>query len=411
MLTVTINGQVHHFAAGLTVLQAAQQLGIVIPTLCHDVRLKPAAACRLCLVQIEGHGKPVTACNTPLADQMVVNTAPPELEAERRTLLRWMAQHTPADAVAQWPDKLFHRELNRYGVQAHATVTTARIDASHPHIQVDMSRCILCYRCVRICDELQGQLVWHALGHGDSTHIVPGTAASLLASPCVGCGACVDTCPTSALQDRAVLDHGAPDRWTRTTCPYCGTGCELELGTRSERAVVARPVLDAPVNKGHLCVKGRYAVEFGSAQDRITTPLLRERGVWRSVSWDTALNHVAERLHALRTQHGADSVAVLGSARATNEDNYVAQKFARVALGTNNIDCCARVCHTPTAAAMKLMLGAGAATNSYDDFERAQLILICGANPTENHPVLGARIKQAVRRGAKLIVIDPRRIE
>jgi len=411
MPTVTINGITQDFPAGLTVLQAARQIGIVIPTLCHDARLKPAAACRLCLVQVKGHSKPVTACNTPLADNMIVITAPPELEDERRTLLRWMAQRTPADAVAQWPDKLFHRQLHQYGVQAHAAANTARIDDSHPHIHVDMSRCILCYRCVRICDELQGQFVWHALGHGDSMHIVPGTAPALLDSPCVGCGACVDTCPSSALQDRAVLEHGAPDRWTRTVCPYCGTGCEMELGTRATRAVVARPVLDAPVNKGHLCIKGRYAVEFGAAADRITTPMLRQHGVWRSVSWEEALTQVAERLQALRTQHGADSLAMLGSARATNEDNYVAQKFARVALGTNNVDCCARVCHTPTAAAMKLMLGAGAATNSYNDIEVAQTILICGANPTENHPVLGARIKQAVRRGAQLIVIDPRRIE
>jgi len=411
MPTVTINGVTRDFPVGLTVLQAARQAGIVIPTLCHDARLKPFAACRFCLVQVDGHSKPVTACNTLLADNMVVTTAPAELEDERRTLLRWMAEQTPAEAVAQLPDKPFHRELNQYGVQAHAAPNTARIDDSHPHIHVDMSRCILCYRCVRICDELQGQFVWHALGHGDATHIVPGTAPSLLASPCVGCGACVDTCPTSALQDRAVRDHGAPDRWTRTVCPYCGTGCEIELGTRGQRAVVARPVFDAPVNKGHLCVKGRYAVEFGSAQDRVTTPLLREHGVWRAASWDEALSHVAERLQALRAQHGADSLAMLGSARATNEDNYIAQKFARVALGTHNVDCCARVCHTPSAAALKLMLGAGAATNSYDDFEIAQTILICGANPTENHPVLGARIKQAVRRGAQLIVIDPRRIE
>lgn len=411
MLTANINGQSHRFDATLTLLQALQQLGIDIPTLCHDERITPAATCRMCLVHVAGQHKLVTACNTPVEDGMVIRTDLPELEDERRALVGWLAQHYPQDAPPRAVEKPFHQLLQRYGIAAQGHADGLRVDASHPYLHVDMQHCISCFRCVRICNELQGQHVWHVVGHGDTSHIVPGTAPSLLASDCVACGACVDTCPTSALQDRAVLEQGTPERWTRTVCPYCGTGCEMELGTRGTRAIVARPVLDARSSHGHLCVKGRYAVDFGSSADRVTQPMIREQGAWREVSWPQVLGYLRERISAIRTQHGAQSTAVLGSARATNEENYLAQKFARVVLGTHNVDCCARVCHTPTAAAMKIMLGTGAATNSYDDIELAKTILVCGANPTENHPVLGARIKRAVSQGAKLIVIDPRRTE
>jgi formate dehydrogenase major subunit len=232
----------------------------------------------------------------------------------------------------------------------------------------------------------------------------------LLESSCVSCGACADTCPTGALSDARALLFAPPSQWTRTTCPYCGTGCELNVGTFNGHIVSVRPVLDAPVSKGHLCVKGRYAFEFVDASDRITKPMIRENGGWRSTSWTEARAFVAGRLRTLIDRHGPDSVGLLGSARATNEDNYLAQKFARVVIGTNNVDSCARVCHAPSAAGLKLMLGTGLATNSFDDIERARTILVCGANPTEGHPVVGARIRQAARRGARLIVIDPRRI-
>jgi formate dehydrogenase major subunit len=258
---------------------------------------------------------------------------------------------------------------------------------------------------------VQGQFVWQAWQRGDATEIRPASGATLLESECVSCGACVDTCPTGAIEDKSLLKHGIPTQWTRTTCPYCGTGCEMNVGTRDGRIVTVRPALDAPVNKGHLCVKGRYAFEFVNAPDRATEPMIRENGAWKKVSWDEAISFTAAAFHRIAAQHGGDSIGVLGSSRATNEENYLAQKFARVVLGTNNVDCCARVCHTPTAAAMKLMLGTGAATNSYDDIELARTILVCGSNSTENHPIIGARIKQAALRGANLIVIDPRRIE
>lgn len=221
----------------------------------------------------------------------------------------------------------------------------------------------------------------------------------------------MDTCPSGALEDKSVLEREKPTNWTRTTCPYCGTGCEMNVGTNENQIVSIRPLLDAPVSRGHLCVKGRYAFDFVHAVDRITEPMIRRGGDWHRITWEEAIAFTANRLKRILEEHGADSIGVLGSARGTNEENYLAQKFARVVIGTNNVDCCARVCHTPTAAAMKLMIGTGAATNSYNDIEKAQTILICGANATENHPIVGARIKQAALSSANLIVIDSRKIE
>ena len=223
----------------------------------------------------------------------------------------------------------------------------------------------------------------------------------------------MDTCPSGALEDKSVLARGQPTNWIRTTCPYCGTGCEMIVGTKESQIVSIKPFLEAPVSRGHLCVKGRYAFDFVSAADRITEPMIRNGDSWEQVTWDAdaAISFTANSLQRITEQNGPDSIAVLGSARGTNEESYLAQKFARVVIGTNNVDCCARVCHTPTAAAMKLMLGTGAATNSYNDIEKAQTILVCGANATENHPIVGARIKQAALNGAYLIVIDPRKIE
>ena len=329
-------------------------------------------------------------------------------------LLRMLAQDHPGDVFLSYPNKPFHQYAAHYGLTEADFDGQHRVgllDESHPYIHVDMSQCILCYRCVRICEEVQGQFVWQVVNRGHDSRIVPDSQTTLRESSCVSCGACVDTCPTGALEDKSIMARGEPTNWTRTTCSYCGTGCELNVGTRSSQLVSISPVLDAPVSRGHLCIKGRYAFDFVSANDRITEPMIRKNGEWQTVTWGEAVSFVARKLQQIIQQLGPDSIGMLSSARGTNEENYLAQKFARVVLGTNNIDCCARVCHTPTAAAMKLMLGTGAATNSYDDIERASTILICGTNSTENHPIVGARIKQAALKGAKLIVIDPRQIE
>lgn len=415
MPRLTINGEAVECAAGTSLLAAIRAAGHDVPTLCDDPRLRPIGACRLCVVDVAGRSLPVAACTTTAEDTMDVRTHTPEIERARRTLLRLLARHYPPDAAAELPEAPFHRLLRQYGLMGDlaGSPDPALVDGSHPYIQVDMSRCVTCFRCVRICDEVQGQFVWNAIDRGDATRIEAGEGGSLLGSPCVGCGACADTCPTGAIRNRTAPAHAKTSgvRWTRTVCPYCGVGCEMNVGVRDGAVVGVSSVPDAPVNRGHLCIKGRYAFEFNNAPDRVIEPMLRDARGWRPVPWDDAVAAVADGLRRVIDRHGPDAVGVLGSARATNEDNYVSQKFARVVLGTNNVDCCARVCHAPSAAGMRRALGTGAATNSFDDIEHAACILVCGANPTENHPVVGARIKQAALAGAALIVIDPRAIE
>jgi len=427
---LTINGRPHTCAPGATILQACHGAGAQVPTLCHDERLAPSGACRLCVVAIDGWDRHPTACNTRAADGMVIETESAPLRKIRVTLLSMLAQNYPSGALEQAPEKPFHRLLSEYGVPVTAPRSpdtsaaphsrtgggasgpTAQFqDSTHPYLRADFTQCITCFRCVRACDELQGRFVWRPWNRGAETRIRPGAAQTLLSSDCVSCGACVDTCPTGALEDQSVFNLGRPLRWTRTTCPYCGVGCEMNVGTTDGRILQVKPVSDAPVSRGHLCVKGRYAYDYVRAGDRVTTPMIRENGGWRSVTWEEALRHVAAHFRSVLAASGPGRIGVLGSARATNEENYLTQKFARVVLGTNNVDCCARVCHAPSAAGMRHMLGTGAATNSFADIEEARCFLLAGCNPTENHPIVGARIKQAVLRGAGLVVIDPRAIE
>jgi formate dehydrogenase major subunit len=413
VLHIVTNGTRLAQRPGGSVLDALRSAGIHVPALCHDDRIAPSGACRTCLVQVDGSPKLVAACTTRLIDGMEIETSTPELEEARRGILEMLVRRYPAAAVHRFPDKAFHQEIRRSGLRDRTLVCApdpGRDDRSHPYIAVDMARCIDCYRCVRICAELQGQFVWQLRGRGLETSIEPD-GPTLRESSCVSCGACADTCPTGALEDKTVSTLALPSQWTRTTCPYCGVGCELDVGTCGDRIVSIAPARGTAVSKGHLCVKGRYAFGFVSAVDRITEPMIRDGSGWRRVSWHEARSFVAGRLRTLIQRHGADSIAVLGSARGTNEDNYVTQKLARAVIGTNNVDCCARVCHAPSAAALKRAFGAGLATNSFDDIESARTILVCGANATEDHPIVGARIKQAALRGARLIVIDPRRIE
>jgi formate dehydrogenase major subunit len=411
MTPVLINGEPLNAPDGSTILDALRVVGIPIPALCHDDRLVPSGACRACLVEIEGQSRPAAACATPVQPGMVIRTDTDALREYRRSVLALLAARYPADAVRRFPGKPFHQLLAASGLAGRPSGADAGAeDDGHPFITVDMSRCIRCYRCVRICDEVQGQDVWQLNGRGAAVAIVPD-GPNLRQSSCVSCGACVDTCPTGALEDAPAVSTADVTGWIRTVCPYCGTGCELLAGTRDGRIVSVRPALDAPVNRGHLCVKGRYGFSFTAASDRVTEPMVRRGSGWQPVSWEEAIAFVAERLRGLADRHGPDCVGILGSARATNEDNYVVQKFARVVLGTNNVDCCARVCHAPSAAGLKSTLGVGLATNSFDDIERARAILVWGANPTENHPIVGARIRQAARAGARLVVVDPRRTE
>ena len=374
MLQVTINQQSVHCASGMSILAAVRSAGIELPALCDDPRLAPIGACRLCIVDIAGQSRPVPACTTPVADGMTIRTHTPEIDELRRTLLRLLVKEYPAAAIQRDPAASFHRLIREYGLEREL-LGSARpecVDDSHPCIHVDMSQCISCFRCVRICEEVAGQNVWRAWNRGAATEIRPAGRTSLLDSNCVSCGACVDTCPTGALADKQALAEGPPQHEVRTICPYCGTGCELHVGIRNGRLVSARPSMESVVNRGHLCAKGRYGLDFVHAPDRITTPMIRRGGKWQTASWDEAIGFVADRLRQIAAEFGPDSIGILGSARATNEENYLAQKFARVVIGTNNVDCCARVCHAPTAAGMKLTLGTGAATNSFDDIEEGK---------------------------------------
>jgi formate dehydrogenase major subunit len=411
-LTVTINGASIRVSSRSTLLAALNDAGIHVPQLCHDARVAPAGLCRLCLVEVQGVTHPVTACSSVVTDGMVIRTHTPALEHARRTFLELQARRYPP-LERDSRDNAFVRELKAYGLERALAgqADPMRVDASSPYIRVDMSRCIDCRLCARICRELQDQNVWQAWNRGDATALVPDSGSSLGDSACVSCGACADTCPAGAIEDRLPHEAGFATAFTRTTCPYCGVGCEMDAGTRDGRLVEVRPARGARVNRGHLCVKGRYAFGFVEAPDRVTSPMLRDSTGFRPVSWGEALAHVARQLGRIVEQCGPDAVGVLGSARATNEENYLTQKFARLVLGTNNVDCCARVCHAPSAAGLGAMLGTGAATSSFDDIECARTLLVVGANTTESHPVLGVRLRRAARAGASLIVIDPRRIE
>ncbi|HMW34284.1 MAG TPA: formate dehydrogenase subunit alpha [bacterium] len=413
MIKFTINGRTHEVSEGTRILEAASSVGIQIPTLCHDPRLNPSGVCRLCLVEIEGSSKPVPACRTEITSDMHIETHSAHIEKYRTDLLKMLHARYPQEVVEAFPEKELHRLFQHYvpRFEEPVTVKSSWKDTTHPYIRIDMSLCVDCHRCERICSEVQGQFVWNPIQRGFATTMTPEGRPTLLESGCVSCGACADTCPSGALIDKNVFMLGEPTSWTKTTCPYCGVGCEMMVGTRDQKIVTVKPSMDGPVNKGHLCVKGRYSHGFVGSGDRITEPMIRRDGAWQKVSWDEAYAFTASELKRISANYGASSVGVIGSARATNEDNYLTQKFTRVVLQTNNVDSCARVCHAPSAKALGNILGTGAATNAFDDIERATTIFICGANATENHPIVGARIKQAALRGAHLIVMDPRVIE
>ncbi|MCA9286777.1 MAG: formate dehydrogenase subunit alpha [Phycisphaerales bacterium] len=417
--TATIDTCVVEPRPGETILAAARRSGVEIPTLCFKDGLEPEGGCRVCLVEIEG-GRPQAACHTPLAPGMVVRTQSKRLDRLRHDVLSLMVgarpegAFAPGDAGSRFETLLARYHVNGAGIAATGNGSTTAhlaVDDSHPIMRFDRDRCIACRLCLNACEQVQGQFVYGIEGRGAKARLIFGPNEQFADSGCVACGACVAVCPTGAITDRDRIDHRLATAQRDSVCGYCGVGCRVRIGSADEVVVRVDGVPDAAVNRGHLCVKGRYAHAFHHSADRLATPLLRDGDGFRSATWTEAIAYTAQRLTEIRDGHGPDALAVLTSSRSTNEAAYLLQKMFRSVVGTNNTDCCARICHSSTAMGLALATGTGAATASYDDIDEATCIVVAGANPTEAHPVVGARLKQAALRGAKLIVIDPRRIE
>jgi formate dehydrogenase major subunit len=415
---LTINGRAVDVETGTSLLNAARALGIAIPSLCASPHLKPYGGCRLCLCHIEGQPALAAACTTPVQTGMVVRTDSEILNRHRRNIVElYLSEQSNQGLEISEPLLELGRQFGMGAIRyREPTKRTAVLDQSNPYFAFNPAKCIACARCVRVCDEVQGTIALSLSGRGFGTRVIAGNDVGFAASNCVSCGACVKECPTEALYEKAVARIGQPAGMTQTTCGYCGVGCQFKVGVRAGRIVQMMPVDDSPVNEGHACLKGRFGWDYLYSPERLTQPLLRTSSSratpsWQPISWDEALGHIADRFMKIREQHGAEAVAVISSSRGTNEENYLIAKFVRCVLGTNNIDNCARVCHSATVTGMLEVLGASAATNSMDSIDQAKLLMVVGANPTEAHPVLGARIVRAARQGTPLIVIDPRKIE
>jgi len=412
---ITIDGRTVTAKTDDTILDVATREGIFIPTLCFDERLHPFGACRVCLVGVEGARGPVAACTTPCREGMKVDTQDVRAVRVAKGVVELVLSDFPEEKLATYDSrnelqrvaKHFGLSKSRYQGQRHAHPP----DERHPYIKMHLDECIVCGRCVRACDEVQGAFALAYSGRGFETKIVAGLDSSLMDSSCVSCGACVSACPTGALDEAPFREQAAVDRTVTTTCAYCGVGCRLEAHVRDDRVVAIDPALDGPANKGHTCVKGRFAHQFTISDERLKNPLIKTSTGFRDATWDEALDHVASTFLRIKKDHGPDAIAGISSSRCTNEENYLLQKMMRAAIGTHNVDNCSRVCHSPSSFGLIQGVGKSGGTNSFDDIEKAKVIFLTGANPTEAHPVVGARIKQAVLNGCKLIVADPRRVE
>ena len=409
MIELTIDGRPVSVADGSTVLEACEAAGVHVPTLCDSPDLAPYGACRFCIVRIDGVRGLPTSCTTPVSEGMQVTTDDDEIRQVRVMTAQLLLADHPQDCLTCSSNG----DCGLQDIAADLGITErilrpmereAELDDSNPTFTFDHSKCILCGICVRTCREVQGLGAIDLVRRGFDTAVRPFGEVPIRESVCESCGECVERCPTGALAPRGFLP---PHREASSVCPYCGTGCLIKLGTRGDRIVSARGDRSSPVAGGRLCVKGRFgAFEFVNHQDRLTTPLIREGEGFREASWDEALSLVAQRLEGAR----GDAFGGLASAKVTNEDNYVFQKFTRAVMGTNNVDHCARLCHSSTVAGLARSFGSGAMTNTVGDLGDADAILVTGSNTTESHPIIGLEIRQAVERGTKLIVFDPRRI-
>ena len=393
-----------------------------VPTLCDAPNLDPFGSCRVCSVDVAiekgGKTKTMASCHSPVMEGNYIYTDSENILKLRKNIIELVLTDHPLDCLTCEVNG--NCELQT--VAAQVGIRDVRYpdgdnhlhyekDFSHPYMTSDLSKCINCYRCVRACDEVQGEFVLSMAGRGFDTKIVKGNNQSFMDSDCVSCGACSQACPTSAISDVFQSKSIVSPEKTRTVCTYCGVGCNLEVSTKNGKILSIQAPYDAKANLGHTCLKGRYAFKFYDHPERLKSPMVRKNGVLKEVSWDEAYDFMVDQFNLIKKENGPDAIAGISSARTPNEENYLMQKFIRAVIGTNNIDCCARVCHSPTALGMQRTFGTGAATNSIEDLDHTDFIFVIGANPTDAHPVTGARIKQRLMKGVKGIVVDPRRIE
>ena len=420
IVTLTIDGERVSVPAGTSVMAAAMTMGTKIPKLCATDSLEAFGSCRLCLVEIEGRRGTPASCTTPAEDGMIVHTQNERLAKLRRGVMElYISDHPldcltcPANGDCELQDMAGAVGLRdvRYGYKG-ANHLDAGKDESNPYFTFDESKCIVCSRCVRACEETQGTFALTIQGRGFNSKVSPG-GLDFLSSECVSCGACVQACPTATLSEKTIIEHGQPDHSVVTTCAYCGVGCSFKAEMQGERVVNMEPYKAGGANEGHSCVKGRFAWGYATAKDRITKPMIRAKitDPWREVSWDEAFAYAASEFKRIQSTHGREGVGAITSSRCTNEEVFVIQKLVRMGFGNNNVDTCARVCHSPTGYGLSKTFGTSAGTQDFKSVEESDVILVIGANPTDAHPVFASRMKKRLRQGARLIVVDPRKID
>jgi formate dehydrogenase major subunit len=432
-VALTIDGFNVTVPEGTSVMHAASTIGIGIPKLCATELLDAFGSCRLCLVQVEGMKGYPASCTTPVTEGMKVTTQNAKLAEIRRGVMELYISDHPLDCLTCPANG--HCELQdmagavglrevRYGYEGENHVYAKKADGtlnslfetkdeSNPYFTFDPSKCIVCSRCVRACEEQQGTFALTIQGRGFDSKVSPSQNENFLDSECVSCGACIQACPTATLTEKSLIEMGQADHSAITTCAYCGVGCSFRAEMKGGELVRMVPNKDGQANHGHSCVKGRFAIGYATHPDRIMTPMIRAKisDPWREVSWEEAIAYAASEFKRIQAKYGRDSIGGITSSRCTNEETYLVQKLVRAAFGNNNVDTCARVCHSPTGYGLKQTLGESAGTQDFDSVMKADVIMVIGANPTDGHPVFASQMKRRLRNGAKLIVADPRRID
>ena len=430
-VTLTIDGFEVTVPEGTSVMRAAAEVGIQVPKLCATDMLDAFGSCRLCVVEIEGRRGTPASCTTPVAPGMVVHTQSSKVKKIRKGVMELYISDHPLDCLTcaangdcelqdmagmvGLRDVRYEPGRNHFEQRAAVGPNPEYIakDLSNPYFAYDPSKCIVCSRCVRACEEVQGTFALTIEGRGFESRVSAGMAGDdFLSSDCVSCGACVQACPTGTLQEKSVIELGTPERSVVTTCAYCGVGCSFKAELNGDELVRMVPHKHGKANRGHSCVKGRFAYGYATHKDRILNPMIRDRieDPWREVTWDEALDFAATRMRGIQEAYGKKSIGVITSSRCTNEETYLVQKLTRAVFGNNNTDTCARVCHSPTGYGLGQTFGTSAGTQDFDSVEHTDVVIVIGANPTDGHPVFASRLKKRLRAGAKLIVIDPRRI-